>query len=230
MQKGASNIDLKSAEEYETKFRHDVMAHIHAFGDLCPDAKGIIHLGATSCFVTDNGDLIQMREGLNLIHNKILQVIRQLDAFAKKHAELKCLSYTHFQSAQPTTVGKRVCLWLQDLLMDLSDVENAAAEIRFLGVKGATGTQASFLALFEGSHEKVKKLEELVAKEMGFSRLFAISGQTYTRKADIRILSTLSSFAASAHKFATDLRLLAHLKEIEEPFADKQIGSSSYAL
>ncbi len=222
-----SNIDLKSAEEYEKKFRHDVMAHIHAFGDLCPEAKGIIHLGATSCFVTDNADLIQIREGLILLRNKILAVIYQLDSFAKKYVDLKCLSYTHFQSAQPTTVGKRACLWLQDLLIDLSDVENVAAEIRFLGVKGATGTQASYLALFEGDHEKVKKLEELVAKEMGFSRLFTISGQTYTRKADIRVMSTLSSFAASAHKFATDLRLLAHLKEIEEPFADKQIGSSA---
>jgi adenylosuccinate lyase len=227
MQGAAEKIDLDAVEEYEKKFRHDVMAHIHAFGDLCPDARGIIHLGATSCFVTDNADLIQIREGLRILRNKILQAIRQLHPFAQEHAALSCLSYTHFQPAQPTTVGKRACIWLQDLLMDLSDIEHNMEEIRFLGVKGATGTQASFLSLFEGDHDKVKKLEELVAKEMGFSRLFYVSGQTYTRKQDIRILSALSSFAASAHKFATDLRLLAHLKEIEEPFAEKQIGSSA---
>lgn len=220
-------IDLVRAENYEKKFRHDVMAHIHAFGDLCPEARGIIHLGATSCFVTDNTDLIQITEGLRIIRNKIVQLIRQLHPFAQEYASLACLSYTHFQPAQPTTVGKRACLWLQDFLIDLTDIERALEEIRFLGVKGATGTQASFLALFEGDHNKVKKLEEFVAKEMGFSRCFAVAGQTYSRKQDIRILSTLSSFAASAHKFATDLRLLAHLKEIEEPFAEKQVGSSA---
>ncbi len=220
-------IDLKRAEEYEEKFRHDVMAHIHAFGDLCPEARGIIHLGATSCFVTDNTDLIQVRDGLRILRNKILQVIRQLLPFAQEYASLACLSYTHFQPAQPTTVGKRACLWLQDLLIDLSDIERVIEELRFLGVKGATGTQASFLALFEGDHTKVKKLEELVSKEMGFSRPFSVTGQTYSRKQDIRVLSLLSSFAASAHKFATDLRLLAHLKEIEEPFAEKQVGSSA---
>jgi adenylosuccinate lyase len=220
-------IDLAKAEEYEKKFRHDVMAHIHAFGDLCPEARGIIHLGATSCFVTDNTDLIQVSEGLRIIRNKILQVIRQLYPFAQEHASLPCLSYTHFQAAQPTTVGKRACLWLQDLLIDLSDVEKVFEDIRFLGVKGATGTQASFLALFEGDHHKVRKLEEFVAKEMGFSRPFSVTGQTYSRKQDIRILSALSSLAASVHKFATDLRLLAHLKEIEEPFAEKQVGSSA---
>jgi adenylosuccinate lyase len=220
-------IDLVRAEEYEKKFRHDVMAHIHAFSDLCPEARGIIHLGATSCFVTDNTDLIQIHEGLRIIRTKILQVIRQLHPFAQEYAALACLSYTHFQPAQPTTVGKRACLWLQDLLIDLSDVERILEEIRFLGVKGATGTQASFLALFEGDHDKVKKLEEFVAKEMGFSQLFSITGQTYSRKQDIRTLSVLSSFAASAHKLATDLRLLAHLKEIEEPFSEKQVGSSA---
>lgn len=227
LESAVEKIDIAKAEDYEKKFRHDVMAHIHAFGDSCPDARGIIHLGATSCFVTDNGDLIQMREGLKLLRNKVLQVIRQLNAFAKEHASLACLSYTHFQSAQPTTVGKRACLWLQDFLIDLSDIEHVLEDLRFLGVKGATGTQASFLALFEGDHHKVKQLEELVAKEMGFARLFHISGQTYTRKQDVRIISALSSFASSAHKFATDLRLLAHLKEIEEPFAEKQIGSSA---
>lgn len=227
LEKAKSKIDLSAAEEYEKKFRHDVMAHIHAFGDLCPEAKGIIHLGATSCFVTDNADLIQMREGLILLHNKTIQVIRQLHDFAQRHATQACLSFTHFQSAQPTTLGKRACLWLQDLLMDLTDFEQHLEEIRFLGVKGATGTQASFLSLFEGDHSKVKKLEELVAKEMGFSKLFPIAGQTYTRKQDIRTMSVLCSFAASAHKFATDLRLLAHLKEVEEPSAEKQIGSSA---
>jgi adenylosuccinate lyase len=220
-------LDLNRAEEYEKKFHHDVMAHIHAFGDLCPEARGIIHLGATSCFVTDNTDLIQMRDGLKIIRNKVLQVIRQLHPFSLEYAPVACLSYTHFQAAQPTTVGKRACLWLQDLLMDLSDVERVLEELRFLGVKGATGTQASFLSLFEGDHDKVRKLEDFVAKEMGFSQLFSVTGQTYTRKQDIRILSTLSSFAASAHKFATDLRLLAHLKEIEEPFSEKQVGSSA---
>lgn len=227
MQNAIENIDFSTAEEYEKKFRHDVMAHIHAFGDLCPDARGIIHLGATSCYVTDNTDLIQMREGLKILRNKLLQVIRQLHPFAQQHAALCCLSYTHFQSAQPTTVGKRACLWLQDLLLDFSDIEQTADQIRFLGVKGATGTQASFLSLFEGDHNKVKQLEQLVAKEMGFANLFSVSGQTYTRKQDIRIFSALSNLAASAHKFATDLRLLAHLKELEEPFAQKQVGSSA---
>lgn len=227
MQGALEKIDLASAEEYEKKFRHDVMAHIHAFSDACPEARGIIHLGATSCFVTDNADLIQIREGLKILRNKVLQVIRQLHPFAQEFASLSALSYTHFQSAQPTTVGKRACIWLQDLLMDLADFEHALENLRFLGVKGATGTQASFLSLFEGDHDKVKKLEELVSKEMGFAKLFHISGQTYTRKQDIRVMAALSSFAASAHKFATDFRLLAHLKEIEEPFGEKQVGSSA---
>lgn len=227
LEKAAEKIDHSQAEAYEKKFRHDVMAHIHAFGDQCPEARGVIHLGATSCFVTDNTDLIQMRDALQLLRNKLVQVIRQLRSFAHQNASLACLSYTHFQVAQPTTVGKRACLWLQDFLMDLEDIEQLLAHLRFLGVKGATGTQASFLALFEGDHHKVKRLEALVAKEMGFSHPFSISGQTYTRKQDIRIFSALSSFAASAHKCATDFRLLAHLKEIEEPFAEKQIGSSA---
>ena len=227
MEAACDKLDLEKAKEYEKKFRHDVMAHIHAFGDQCPEAHGIIHLGATSCFVTDNTDLIQMNEGLKLLRNKLLQIIRQLHPLAQEHAALACLSYTHFQPAQPTTVGKRVCLWLQDLLLDFYEFEHCIEHLRFLGVKGATGTQASFLSLFQGNTQHVKKLEELVAKEMGFSRVFSISGQTYTRKQDIRILSTLSSFAASAHKFATDLRLLAHLKEIEEPFAETQVGSSA---
>ncbi len=221
------NVDIAKADELEKHLRHDVMAHIHAYGDQCPEAKGIIHLGATSCYVTDNGDLLQMREALKLIRNKTVQVIRQLHPFASQYAHVPTLSYTHFQSAQPTTVGKRACMWLQDFLMDLSDIEHAIEEIRFLGVKGATGTQASFLALFGGDHHKVKQLEQHVAKEMGFSNLLSISGQTYTRKQDIRIAAALSSFAASAHKCATDIRLLSHLKEIEEPFAEKQVGSSA---
>jgi len=227
MQSALEKIDLSAAREYEKKLRHDVMAHIHAFGDMCPDARGIIHLGATSSYVTDNTDLIQIREALTLLQSKIVQVVRQLHAFAKKHASLCTLSYTHFQSAQPTTVGKRACIWLQDLLMDLEDCEHAAKNLRFLGVKGATGTQASFLSLFEGNHEKVNKLEELVCKEMGFTHLLPIAGQTYTRKQDIRVMAVLSSFASSSHKFATDLRLLAHLKEMEEPFAKTQVGSSA---
>ncbi len=227
MQKEEGNLNLAAAETYEKKFRHDVMAHIHAFGDLCPEAKGIIHLGATSCYVTDNADLIQMREGLQILQSKILQAIRNLHTFAHKHASLSCLSFTHFQPAQPTTVGKRACMWLQDLLMDFADMEDRLGKIRFLGVKGATGTQSSFLTLFEEDHSKVKKLEQLVAKEMGFSHLFPISGQTYTRKQDIQVTSTLSSFAASTHKFATDLRLLSHLKEMEEPFEEAQVGSSA---
>lgn len=227
MEAAVNAIDFLKVEEYERKLRHDVMAHIHAFGDQCPEAKGIIHLGATSCYVTDNGDLIQIREGLKLIRDKIVFVLRHLYAFALERADLPTLSYTHFQAAQPTTVGKRACLWLQDFLIDLQEVERMMERLRFLGVKGATGTQASFMALFEGDHSKIKALEELVAKRMGFTHLFFISGQTYTRKQDILILNVLSGLAASAHKFATDIRLLCHLKEIEEPIAEKQVGSSA---
>lgn len=227
MEKQLHQIDYQKAADYEQLFRHDVMAHIHAYGDLCPQARGIIHWGATSCFVTDNTDLIQMQEGLKILQGKLVQIVRQLAAFARAHTDLACLAYTHFQPAQPTTVGKRACLWLQDLLLDLDELERALADLRFLGVKGATGTQASFLLLFKQDHEKVRKLDALVAKEMGFDKLFSISGQTYTRKQDMRIFSVLSGIAASAHKFATDMRLLAHLKEIEEPFSSKQVGSSA---
>ncbi len=220
-------LNLDVVTEIEKQVRHDVMAHIHAYGQQCPEAKGIIHLGATSCYVTDNTDLLQMKEGLKILRNKIIQVIRQLQAFALRYAHLPTLSFTHFQAAQPTTVGKRACLWLQDLLFDLHDIEYALEQIRFLGLKGATGTQASFLALFDGNHEKVVALEAFIAKEMDFSSTLSVAGQTYTRKQDIRITSTLSSFAASAHKLATDIRLLAHLKEIEEPFANTQVGSSA---
>ena len=227
MERALAKIDFEKADDYEKKFRHDVMAHIHAFADECPEAKGIIHLGATSCYVTDNGDLIQMREALRLLRNKLVQVIRQLHAFAQEYAPVATLSYTHFQPAQPTTIGRRACLWMQDFLTDLGEVEYQLEHLRFLGVKGATGTQASFLALFDNDQDKVNQLETFVAREMDFQHIFRITGQTYTRKQDIRILSVLSSFAASAHKFATDFRLLAHLKEIEEPFAEKQVGSSA---
>ncbi|MBS0620350.1 MAG: adenylosuccinate lyase [Verrucomicrobia bacterium] len=220
-------IDLAKAAHYEMTFRHDVMAHIHEFGDQCPEARGIIHLGATSCFVTDNADVIQMQSGLLLLQMKIVQVVRQLSHFAKKHADLPCLSYTHMQSAQPTTVGKRACLWIQDLLLDLRDLHHLLSGVRFLGVKGATGTQASFLSLFDGDSKKVDQLEQLIAEEMGFTRLFSVTGQTYTRKQDTQIAGALAGLAASSHKFATDLRLLAHLKEIEEPFSQTQVGSSA---
>jgi adenylosuccinate lyase len=227
LEAAVEKIDLSQAEEFERTFRHDVMAHIHAYGEQCPEAKGVIHLGATSCYVTDNGDLIQMREALKLIRVKLVQVVRQLHSFAAQYAHLPCLSYTHFQPAQPTTVGKRACLWIQDLLIDLHDLKYTLDDIHFLGVKGATGTQASFVTLFGGDHAKVKQLEQFVARELSFNHVVPISGQTYTRKQDIRILNVLSSFAASIHKFATDLRLLAHLKEVDEPFADKQVGSSA---
>jgi adenylosuccinate lyase len=227
MEAACPQIDLLKVEEYEKKLRHDVMAHIHAFGDQCPDAKGIIHLGATSCFVTDNGDLIQVREGLKLIRNKVIFLLRHLYSFATAYVDLPTLSYTHFQAAQPTTVGKRACLWIQDFLIDLHEIERVMENLRFLGVKGATGTQASFISLFDGDQGKVKELEDLVSKEMQFIRIFSVSGQTYTRKQDILIINVLSGLAASAHKFATDIRLLCHLKEIEEPIAEKQVGSSA---
>ena len=203
------------------------MAHIHAYGDACPDAKGIIHWGATSCYVTDNTDLVQMFEGLKHLKIKVKKVIRQLADFASLHANLPCLSFTHLQPAQPTTVGKRACLWIQDFLIDLKEIDHRLSTFRFLGAKGATGTQASFLFLFDNDHKKVKELDILIAKEMGFKSLFSISSQTYTRKQEMLVFSNLSGIAASAHKFATDLRLLAHMKEIEEPFHATQVGSSA---
>jgi adenylosuccinate lyase len=227
MEKCFATIDLARVMEYEKLLKHDVMAHIHAFGDECPSAKGIIHLGATSSYVTDNGDLIQIRDAMQLLRSKMALLLRHFSIFAKKYAHTPTLSYTHLQAAQPTSVGKRACLWMQDFLIDFEELERFIETMRFLGVKGATGTQASFLTLFAGSHQKVKKMEERVCKEMGFSRCFSISGQTYTRKQDICLLQVLAGFAASAHKFATDIRLLCHLKEIEEPFAEKQVGSSA---
>lgn len=222
-----NSIDYKKVEELERIYHHDVMSHLHAYAELCEEARPILHMGATSAFVTDNTDALLMREGLGIIQKKLKIAIEKLAAFAKTYAALPTLSYTHLQPAQPTTVGKRACLWLQDFLFDFEDITKAKTDLRFLGVKGTTGTQASFLALFKGDSNKVKQLEELVAKEMGFKKTFTISGQTYTRKQDMRALSPLAGLAASAHKFSTDMRLLAHLGEIEEPFAKNQVGSSA---
>jgi adenylosuccinate lyase len=225
--KDVINYDI--AEKKEREVRHDVMAHIHAYGELCPKAKGIIHLGATSCYVVDNTDLIIMKQGLEILKAKILTLISKLSKFAMKYKDMPTLGFTHFQPAQPVTVGKRACLWIQDLLMDLDDLEHILTNMKFLGSKGTTGTQASFLDLFDGDYEKVKKLDMLIAKKMGFDEVFPVSGQTYARKLDSRILNILSGMAQSAYKFSNDLRLLQHLKEIEEPFEDKQIGSSAMA-
>jgi adenylosuccinate lyase len=204
-----------------------VMAHIHAFGDQCPKARPILHLGATSCFVTDNGELIAMRAGLRLLRVQLVSAIGALRAFAIEWRSLPTLGFTHFQPAQATTVGKRACLWLQDLVHDLEDLDHAEATMRFRGVKGTTGTQASFLALFQGDHEKVRELDRRVTRAMGFEKSFGVTGQTYPRQLDFRIAQVLSSIAQSAHKFATDVRLLAHRREIEEPFESTQVGSSA---
>ncbi len=223
----ATDLDLDLAAKYEKELRHDVMAHVHAWGDVCPKARPIIHLGATSCFVGDNTDLIIMREGLRQLRGQVVGVLGELAAFAREWKDLPTLGFTHFQPAQATTVGKRACLWIQDLVHDLDDLEQVESQIRFRGVKGTTGTQASFLELFEGDHEKVRKLDELVTRKMGFERTFGVTGQTYPRKLDFRVLQVLSSISQSAHKFATDLRLLANKRELEEPFGSKQIGSSA---
>ncbi len=227
MSEHIENIDFELAEKYEKELHHDVMAHIHAFGDQCPLARPIIHLGATSCYLTDNTDIIQMRDALQILIYKLVRVINQLAEFAQKHATLACLGFTHFQPAQLTTVGKRACMWLQDLLIDLQELEVRSDLLRFLGVKGTTGTQASFLALFSQDYDKVQTLDHLVAAKMGFANLFTISGQTYTRKQDCQMINALAGIAASSHKFATDLRLLAHLQEVEEPFKEKQVGSTA---
>lgn len=221
------DIDYEAAARYEKELRHDVMAHIHAYGDQCPDAMPIIHLGATSCYVGDNTDVILMREGLVLVRDKLVRVLSNLAKFADTYKALPTLGFTHFQAAQLTTVGKRATLWMNELLMDLHEVEYRIEKLQLLGSKGTTGTQASFLELFEGDHEKVKELEQKIAHEMGFEGCVPVSGQTYSRKVDVLVLNTLSGIAQSASKFATDLRLLAHMKEIEEPFEKKQIGSSA---
>lgn len=223
----AGELDLQRAAELEKLYHHEVVAHIHAFAELCPKAKPIIHLGATSAFVMDNTDLIQMKEALSLLLPKMQKVLSLLADFADKYRDLPCLAYTHLQPAQPTTLGKRFCLWAQDFLSDYTDLQSRQKELRFLGVKGATGTQASFLTLFRGDHKKTQELDLCVSKEMGFDKIYLIASQTYPRKEDARVLLTLASFAASAHKFATDLRLLAHENELAEPFGSQQVGSSA---
>ena len=222
-------IDFAAAEAYERRFRHDVMAHVHALGDAAPLARPIIHLGATSCYVTDNTDLILIRESLRLIRDQLVAAIDALAGFADRWKDLPCLGYTHFQPAQLVTVGKRATLWCQELLLDLAEVDRRLAELRFLGVKGTTGTQASFLALFDGDDAKVQELDRRVAAAFGFERTYAVSGQTYSRKIDSQVLAALSGIAESAHRFGTDLRLLAHERELEEPFEAEQIGSSAMA-
>ena len=223
------NIDYEKAAKYESQVRHDVMAHVKTFGDACPSAKGIIHLGATSCYVGDNTDIIQMREALFRIRKLLVNCIAAVSEFAQKHKDLSTLAYTHFQAAQPTTMGKRAVLWIQDLIFDLSSVEFQIDSLRLLGCKGTTGTGASFLELFDGDHEKVKKLDSLIAEKMGFPGCYKVSSQTYSRKVDFNVLSVLSGIAQSAAKFSNDIRLLSHLKEFDEPFEDKQIGSSAMA-
>ena len=222
----ATDLNLDVAARYERELRHDVMGQIHAWGEQCPNARAIIHLGATSCFVTDNADLIAMREAL-LLRRQLVSTIDVLARFAREWRSLPTLGYTHYQPAQATTVGKRATLWIQDLVHDLEDIEHVLASLRLRGVKGTTGTQASFLELFGGDHGKVRELDLRVSRAMGFERRFGVTGQTYPRQQDFRVCQVLSSIAQSAHKFATDLRLLANLKELEEPFESKQIGSSA---
>src|SRR4051812_6321403 len=223
------NIDFKAAAAYERKLRHDVMAHVHAYGDVCPKARAIIHLGATSCYITDNADLILMREALELLARRLAAVIDQLGNFAGEHRSLACLGYTHLQPAQPTTVGKRATLWAYDLALDLAEAEHRIAALRARSIKGTTGTQASFMHLFHGDHAKVRQLERLIAQKLGFEDSYVVTGQTYTRKVDSQIVDVLSGIAQSAHKLATDLRLLASRREVEEPFEADQIGSSAMA-
>lgn len=222
-----TDIDYERAAQWEKKLRHDVMAHVHTYGELCPKAMPIIHLGATSCYVGDNTDVILMREGLELVRDKAVRVLAHLADFAGKYKTLPTLGFTHFQAAQLVTVGKRAALWMNELLMDLEEIDHRVSTLALRGVKGTTGTQASFLELFEGDHEKVRLLEEKVAREMGFTAVVPVSGQTYSRKMDYNVVSTLAGVAQSASKFATDLRLLCHLKEVEEPFEANQIGSSA---
>lgn len=223
------DIDFAKAAEYEKKFRHDVMAHIHAYADLAPDARPIIHLGATSQFVVDNTDLILMREGMGILTGLLVNVIDALAKFAKQYRDLPCLGFTHFQPAQMTTVGKRATLWCQEFLMDLAELEHRLASLEFRGVKGTTGTQASFLALFDGDHSKVRRLEQMVAKKFDFEKICAVTGQTYSRKADAAVAASIGGIGASVHKFCNDVRLLAHRKEMEEPFETSQVGSSAMA-
>ena len=225
----ADDINYEVAKEREKLVRHDVMSHVYAYGQQCPKAAGIIHLGATSCYVGDNTDVIVMTEAMKLVRKKLINVINELAKFARTYKDLPTLAFTHFQPAQPTTVGKRATLWMQELLLDLSDLEYMIGQQKLLGSKGTTGTQASFLELFNGDHEKVRQIDKKIAEKMGFAECYPVSGQTYSRKVDSRILNVLSGIAQSAHKFSNDIRLLQHLKEIEEPFEKNQIGSSAMA-
>lgn len=225
----AENIDYDKAAEYEKKFRHDVMAHVHTYGDVAPSAKGIIHLGATSAFVGDNTDLIQIRDGLLILKKKLVNVMKNLADFAIQYKDLPTLGFTHFQPAQLTTVGKRATLWLQSLVLDIEELDFFLETLRFRGVKGTTGTAASFLELFNGDYSKVKHLDKELSKRFGFEKVFGVSGQTYDRKIDAKVVALLGNIAQSAHKFTNDLRLLQNLKEIEEPFEKNQIGSSAMA-
>ncbi len=221
------DIDFAVAAKYERQLRHDVMAHVHAYGDQCPEARPIIHLGATSCFVTDNTDLLLLREALQLICIELAGVIDALGSFAAEHRDLPTLGFTHLQPAQPTTVGRRACLWAYDLALDLAELEHRTASLRARSTKGTTGTQASFLKLFDGDHAKVRQLEQMVAQKMGFDATYVVTGQTYSRKIDAQVVDALAGVASSAHKAASDLRILAHRKEVEEPFEKSQIGSSA---
>ena len=223
------DIDFNLAARYERELRHDVMAHVHTYRDRCPGAGGILHLGATSAFVTDNTELILIRESLRLVHSGLVAVIDALASFAEKHRDLPCLGLTHLQAAQPTTVGKRATLWCYDLVLDLEEIEHRLAQLKFRGAKGTTGTQASFLSLFDGDHAKVEDLDRRVAQKMGFTESYPVTGQTYSRKVDSQVLAALAGIGQSAHKAGTDLRLLQSRKEIEEPFETKQIGSSAMA-
>ena len=224
-----SDINYEVAQAREKEVRHDVMSHVYAYGVQCPKAKGIIHLGATSCYVGDNTDIIIMNEALKLVKKKLLNVIAELAKFAADNKALPTLAFTHFQPAQPTTLGKRATLWMNEFVMDLEDLEYVQSTLKLLGSKGTTGTQASFLELFEGDQEKVDKLDPMIARKMGFQSCYPVSGQTYSRKVDTRVLNVLAGIAASAHKFSNDIRLLQHLKEVEEPFEKSQIGSSAMA-
>ena len=223
------DIDYQKAAEYEAEVRHDVMAHVKAYGDQCPNAKGIIHLGATSCYVGDNTDIILMKKAMEQIRKLLVNCICAVSAFADKYKAIPTLAYTHFQAAQPTTLGKRATLWLNDLISDLENLEFQISRLKLLGCKGTTGTSASFLELFDGDHEKVKKLEKLIAKKMSFEKCVPVSGQTYSRKTDYDVVSVLSGIAQSATKFSNDIRLMSHLKEVDEPFEKGQIGSSAMA-
>ncbi len=223
------DIDFEAAARYEKSLRHDVMAHVHTFGDACPAARPIIHLGATSCYVGDNTDILIMRDALALIRDRLAAVLQALASFAEQYKALPTLGFTHFQPAQPTTVGKRAALWMNDLLLDMQEIEFVLGSLLPRGVKGTTGTQASFLELFDGDYDKVRALDRLVAEKIGFARSVPVSGQTYSRKTDSRVVNALAQIAQSAHKFSNDIRLLAHLKEVEEPFEQNQIGSSAMA-